>query len=134
MKMFKRLVAGMAAAVMAFSTLSIGASAYTWNYTVDFYSSFPQYSHVYYNENKTVNSTLQEIDVQISSKTYSGAYVYAKNSLDTTNLVINAYNINSNYHKQKSFGISVLGTTANIYVGWKNYQTGTYIASADFNV
>ena len=134
MKMFKRLVAGMAAAVMAFSTMSIGASAYTWSYTVDFYSSYPQYSHVSYNENKSVISTLQEVDVLISSKTYSGAYVYAKNGLDPTNLVINAYNVNSNYHVQESFSITVLGTTANIYAGWKSFQTGTYVASADFNV
>ena len=137
MKKVKRIIAGMAAAVMAFSTMSIGASAaMTVNHDVNvyFYSSSPQNSHVHHQENFVVNTTHQTIKLTAISKTYNGAYVNATNSMSST-LNVNCYSVSSNnYDIDYNLDLGALGTTATVTASLHNYQLGTYTGTVRFNV
>lgn len=136
MKKAKRIFAGMAAAVMAFSTMSIGASAETrqiYNVSVYYNSSSPQYSHPTYQNNVTVNKTTQSISGTITTKPSNSSYVNAKNSIDAA-LDINCYYQDTTYSVSKNISFGAIGTTTSISASWKDYSYGAYTCAVTFDV
>jgi len=124
MKKVKRIIAGMAAAVMAFSTMSIGASAATYPFDLhyDYNDHYTNVTRQYWQT--TVSTTTQHEYLDAFSRYYySSASVKIYNSLSST---LQGSYTSAPQHKSDSFPFQILGTNLYIEAKLENWNTGTF--------
>ena len=131
MKKVKRIIAGMAAAVMAFSTMSIGASAYTENY--DVHKNSQDVVNVF---QRTVRTTKSNPTITISyyHRYASKGYLRVSNTFSSSYIWSYNYSINSPLPINYTIPWQALGTNVGIKAELVNNEAyGIYESEGVFD-
>ncbi len=121
----KRIAAAMAAGVMAASVMSVGASAQTWNYDLQ-YMYYGQNNQTSDSKTITITSINQSITVSSFYRTNNNGYVHVSNPMHPNLDIIST---TTNSFGPYTISVYALGTKATMEAELHNYYGSTVFAS-----
>ena len=130
MKLIKKITAAVTAMAMAASMMSIGASAFSWHYSLSYDYTGGSTNVTNLQSTVTISSISQTVGISYFSRTNNSAYVDVKNPMHP-DLHITATG-GTPISVTRTISLGALGTKALMTAQLVYYSNGIVISSGDF--